>query len=96
MTQPAGAPSSGVPVGWVDVAARLVVQVGFPIVVAAVLLWFLLTRFQTNMDAITRRMEHNAEVVERLVDAMEAEVAEQQKQTAALRSIDDNLKAARQ
>lgn len=80
--------------GWVDTASRVVVQVGFPIVVAGVLLWYLLTKFQDNMDAITTRMEYNSQVVERLVEAMEAEVSEQQKQTAALRSIDDNLKGA--
>jgi len=44
---------------WVDIASRAIVQVGFPVVVAGVLLWFLLTRFQHNMDAITTRMEAN-------------------------------------
>jgi hypothetical protein len=70
--------------GWIDVASRAVVQVGFPVVVAGVLLWFLLTRFQTNMDAITTRMEHNAGAVEGFTAELHAQTVELQAQTRFL------------
>jgi hypothetical protein len=78
-------PVVGPGAGWVDVAARVVVQVGFPVVVAAVLLWFLLTRFQENMNAITARMAANTQVVGQLIEAEEISLAEQRAQTAELR-----------
>ena len=77
--------------GWVDVASRAIVQVGFPVVVAGVLLWFLLTRFQENMLAITGRMAANTEAAGRLIEAenatlgeLRAQSAELQRQTAQL------------
>jgi hypothetical protein len=70
--------------GWVDVASRAIVQVGFPVVVAGVLLWFLLTRFQENMDAITTRMEHNATVVEAFVEELQTQTVELRAQTGHL------------
>jgi hypothetical protein len=89
-----GGPASGPPppqttvvvpgTGWVDVASRVVVQVGFPVVVAGVLLWFLLTRFQENMNAITTRMERNAIVVGAFVDELKLHTAELKAQTAYL------------
>lgn len=82
MTQ--GPTPPGVPGGWVDIASRLVVQVGFPIVVAAVLLWFLLTRFQYNMDAITTRMANNTIVVAELIEHEKDAVAELRDQSAEL------------
>jgi hypothetical protein len=54
--------------GWVDVASRAIVQVGFPVVVAGVLLWFLLTKFQDNMNTITTRMAHNTEAAGALIE----------------------------
>jgi hypothetical protein len=82
---PTGPPQVVVPgAGWVDVASRAVVQVGFPVVVAGVLLWFLLTRFQSNMDAITTRMEHNAGAVEGFTAELHAQTVELQAQTRFL------------
>jgi len=87
---PASGPPSGpvqvvVPgTGWVDVASRAIVQVGFPVVVAAVLLWFLLTRFQDTMEHITVRMAANTEAASRLVDAASLEFAEIQRQSGEL------------
>jgi hypothetical protein len=70
--------------GWVDMLSRVVVQVGFPVVVAAVLLWFLLTRFQENMDLITTRMGNNTQVVATLIAREESAITELQKQGAEL------------
>jgi hypothetical protein len=70
--------------GWIDVATRAITTVGFPVVVAGALLWFLLTRFQTNMDAITTRMEHNAGAVEGFTAELHAQTVELQAQTRFL------------
>jgi len=43
--------------GWVDIASRAIVQVGFPVVVAAVLLWFLLGRFTGDLHYIAVSMD---------------------------------------
>ncbi len=72
--------------GWVDVASRAIVQVGFPVVVAAVLLWFLLTRFQDNMNAITTRMSANTDAARVLVESQQAEMRELQGQTTELKA----------
>ena len=80
-----GPPQVVVPgTGWVDVASRAIVQVGFPVVVAGVLLWFLLTRFQENMDTITGRMEHNATVVAAFVEELKTHTVELKAQTEYL------------
>ena len=71
--------------GWVDVASRVIVQVGFPVVVAGVLLWFLLTRFTDNMNAITNRMERNANAVEAFTSELKAHTTELKAQTLFLR-----------
>ncbi len=82
-----GPPQVVVPgAGWVDVASRVVVQVGFPVVVAGVLLWFLLTRFQDNMNAITTRMNANTEAARVLVEAEQAQMRELQGQTTELKA----------
>ncbi len=80
-----GPPQVVVPgAGWVDVAARAVTTVGFPVVVAGALLWFVLTRFQANMDAITTRMEHNAASLEAFTSALETQTVELRAQTEFL------------
>jgi hypothetical protein len=77
-----GPPQVVVPgAGWVDVAARAVTTVGFPVVVAAALLWFVLTRFQSNMDLITTRMEKNATVLEAFTMELETQTVELRAQT---------------
>jgi hypothetical protein len=92
MSAPASGPgASGAPpqivipgAGWVDVLSRAIVQVGFPVVVAGVLLWFLLTRFQDTMTVITTRMSANTEAAGRLVDAATLEYSEIQRQSGEL------------
>jgi hypothetical protein len=82
---PGGPPQVVVPGGgWVDVAARAIATVGFPVVVAGALLWFLLTRFQASMDVITTRMEHNADALERFVTELQAQTVELKAQTRFL------------
>jgi hypothetical protein len=70
--------------GWVDVASRAIVQVGFPVVVAGVLLWFLLTKFQDNMNTITSRMAANTQNVADLINTEKGTLAELQRQTIEL------------
>src|SRR5262249_22319131 len=88
MSQAPGAPPPQIVIpgqGWVDVASRVIVQVGFPVVVAGVLLWFLLTRFTDNMSAITNRMERNASAVEAFTNELKAHTTELKAQTIFLR-----------
>jgi hypothetical protein len=76
----------------VDTFTKLVVQVGFPVVVAGVLLWFLLTKFQDTMHQITVRMEKTAEVAQALVEQEEI-TGEQMKALVALQKDEvDTLK----
>ncbi len=95
---PTGGPPQGttqivVPgTGWVDVFSRVIVQVDFPVVVAGVLLWFLLTRFQDNMNNIVARMSNNTVVVERLIGAEATTIEELEKQTLLLQQIADDGK----
>jgi hypothetical protein len=95
----AGPPQVVVPgAGWVDVASRAITTVGFPVVVAGALLWFVLGRFQTNMELITGRMEANTHVAASLITTQKQEIDELQKQTVelqqqtiALRAISDKM-----
>lgn len=75
---------NGSPTSWVDTASRVVVQVGFPTVVAGVLLWFLLTKFQDNMNSITTRMSSNTQAAAELVASEKAAFDEMRKQSGEL------------
>jgi len=77
--------------GWVDVASRVIVQVGFPVVVAGVLLWFLLTRFQDNMNLITARMGANATAVENFIAELKAQTNEMKQQTIYMQAHAQNM-----
>jgi len=93
MTGSGGPPQVVVPgAGWVDVASRVIVQVGFPVVVAGVLLWFLLTRFEGNLSSIVERMAANTEAAARLVETQRAELVELQAQSGELRAQTQSLK----
>ena len=70
--------------GWIDVASRAITTVGFPVVIAGVLLWFVLKRFQENMNAITARMAANTDVVTRLIIAEDRTLAELEAQSGEL------------
>src|SRR5215831_10277535 len=79
---------------WIETASKVVQQVGFPIVVAAVLLWWTLFKFQITMDMITARMERNADVAEAIATTgtetnklMAAQIEEMRRQTRALEDI---------
>jgi len=79
--------------GWVDVASRAIVQVGFPVVVAGVLLYYILFKFQQNMDTITSRMAANTTVAQALVDADKNLTAELIRQTSELKTQTVTLQA---
>jgi len=82
-----GGPQVVIPgAGWVDVASRVVVQVGFPIVVAGVLLWFVLGKFQETMVTIVNRMAANTEAAAKLVETETKTLDELQTQTGELRA----------
>jgi len=70
----------------------VIVQVGFPVVVAGVLLWFLLTKFEGNLGAIVERMAANTEAAARLVETQRAELLELQAQSGELRAQTQSLK----
>jgi hypothetical protein len=75
---------NGISTGWVDTASKVIVQVGFPVVVAGVLLWFLLTKFQDNMNIITDRMSKNTEVAAELIKGEQKTFMEMEAQTRLL------------
>jgi len=75
----------------IDIASRAVVQVGFPVVVAGVLLWFLLHTFQNNMDTITTRMQANADSVRAFTEQQRAGVSELVAQTHELQQQSGHL-----
>jgi len=77
------------PGGWVDTVSKLVIQVGFPTVMAGVLLWWMLTRF----DVVIARMEHNAGVLDAFVAEMRAQTIEIKAQTQAVTEIAKDSKA---
>lgn len=80
-----GGPQVVVPgAGWVSVASQAITQVGFPVVIAGVLLWFLLTRFQNNMNIITERMSANTDVAESFVEQERLSFEELKRQSGDL------------
>src|SRR5262245_3321968 len=87
MTEPAPAPHGAL----VDLASRAIVQVGFPIVVAGVLLWFLLTTFQSNMNLIVERMSENTKATTALIDTSSKLIAASDKEFDELRRQSDQL-----
>jgi len=88
MSAPAGLPPPGGGT-WIDMASRAIVQVGFPVVVAGVLLWYLLTRF----DGVITRLEHNAQVLDAFVREMQAQTVEIKAQTQAVTAIAKDSKS---
>ena len=78
--------------GWVDVASRAIVQVGFPVVVAAVLLWFVLGRFTTDVNSIASRMEGNARAIEVFTEMQNNQLAEMKEHTKELHAQTELLK----
>lgn len=70
--------------GWVDAAVRVVTQVGFPVVAAGVLLYFVLFRFTDQVTAVASRLEANASAIDRVTDMHAQEIDELKKQTGSL------------
>ena len=80
----------GVP-AWLQPMAQLITTLGVPTVFAVVLLWFVLGKFEGNMDAITTRMADNTQTARALIDSFRTELVELQAQTAELRKQSDML-----
>src|SRR5262245_14410656 len=94
MSAPVGAPGPQVVVpgaGWVDVMSRAVSQVGFPIVVAAVLLWFVIFKFGGQVELVTDRLVENGKLARELIDVERGQITELQRQTSELQKQTDNL-----
>jgi len=86
--------ANGTSPAWIDTASNVITKVGFPIVVAGVLLWWVLFKFQLTMDLVTSRMERNADVAEAIATAgaetnklMAAQIEEIRRQTRVLEDI---------
>jgi hypothetical protein len=94
MSTPSGPPQVVIPgAGWVDVVLRAITTVGFPVVVACALLWFVLARFQATVELISGRMAHTTAVAEQLIDVQAREIDELEKQTAELQQQTQTLRA---
>jgi hypothetical protein len=75
---------AGSGIGWVDQAARLVTQVGFPVVAAGILLWFILFRFEEGLARVGVQLATTSARAEQFVDLQEVQLGEMKRQTAAL------------
>jgi Mg2+ and Co2+ transporter CorA len=83
---PNGQPQTTPPTGfaWVDAAVRVVTQVGFPIVAAGVLLYFVLFRFTDQVEKVANQLETNAGAIDRVTAMHTHEIAELKKQTVTM------------
>jgi len=87
-----GPPQVVVPgAGWVDVASRAIAQVGFPIVVAGVLLWFVIFKFGGQVELVTDRLIENGKLARELIEVERTQILELQRQTGELQKQTDNL-----
>jgi len=77
--------------GWVDVASRAITQVGFPIVVAGVLLWFVVFKFGAQIEVVTDRLIENGKLAKELIEVERTQIVELQRQTGELQKQTDNL-----
>jgi hypothetical protein len=84
---PDGSPPGAPLPGWLGSAVQITTQVGIPTVFAIVLLWYVLFKFEGEIDKITLRLEHNAEAVAGFTEVQAEQLAELQKQTRALEDI---------
>jgi hypothetical protein len=71
--------------GTLPVIAKVVTQLGFPVVIAGVLLWWVLTKFEGQMHAIVQQMTHNAAAAQHLVDMSTREFDELRQQSAEMK-----------
>jgi hypothetical protein len=67
------------PVSSLDALSKVIVQVGFPVVVAAILLWFILGKFQSAMTEISTKINQNGVMAAELIQAQQT-LLEQQKE----------------
>jgi len=79
--------------GWVDVAARIIVQLGFPTVIAGVLLWFVLVR----VDGTLKMIQEQEDTRTKLTLAMQDKLIVALDQLGARfdQAIDANIRANR-
>ena len=69
----------------VDVASKAIVTVGFPTFVAAVLLWFILRLFTSDLTKVAAHMDENARAIESFVRLQNDQLAEMKAHTQELR-----------
>jgi len=82
---PGGPPQVVVPgTGWVTVASQAITAVGFPVVVAGFLLWYVVFKFGTTIEVIGRQMQANADLAGKLIQTEQLTLVELQKQTQEL------------
>lgn len=85
MPEPVGHP-------WLDALVKVIIQVGFPVVVAGVLLWWLLGQFTKDINYIASRMEGNAAAIEKFVDLQKDQLQEMKEHTRELREQTNIMK----
>jgi hypothetical protein len=89
---PAG-PTAPLP-GWVGSAVQVTTQLGFPAVVAGVLLWFVLTRVGDSLGQIQQQEEARTRMVaamqQTLIDALDRQTA------AFVKAIEENKQVNRE
>jgi hypothetical protein len=59
--------------GWVDLLARLVVQVGFPVVVAGILLYFILFKWTETAVQNAAALQHVQATNDEILQGLEAQ-----------------------
>ena len=79
--------ANGVPATQLETYSKLVTQVGFPVIIAGILLWYVLGVFQKNMSEIAARMSTNADAIASLVKSEHDTLEEQRKQTVLMQQI---------
>jgi hypothetical protein len=92
MTQPAGPPpaqSAPALPGWIGSAVQVTTQLGFPAVVAGVLLWFVLTRVDGTLHVIQEQEEARTRMVAAMQDSLVSALDRQNKSFSD--AIDKNI-----
>ena len=79
--------------GWVGTVAQLVATVGFPVVVAAALLWFVLFRLDSSLKQIETAERERVQILMNLEDSFVA--ALERNATRFEAAMRDNIQANR-
>lgn len=93
MTTGPQSPSSPPLPGWLGSAVQVTTQLGFPAVVAGVLLWFVLTRVGGTLEIIQKQEEDRTRMVAAMQDSVVAALDRSAERFE--KAIHDNIEANR-